>query len=49
MINGIFSKGFDELSKYFDGVYCTNSYRDITFLWKVKGYMNRNFKQLNVF
>ena len=24
--HGIFSKGFDELSKYFDGIYCTNSY-----------------------
>jgi ribose-phosphate pyrophosphokinase len=27
--HGIFSKGFDELSKYFDGIYCTNSYRDL--------------------
>lgn len=27
--HGIFSKGFEELSKYFDGIYCTNSYRDI--------------------
>lgn len=26
--HGIFSKGFDELSKYFDGIYCTNSYSD---------------------
>jgi len=24
--HGIFSKGFSELSKYFDGIYCTNSY-----------------------
>ncbi len=26
--HGIFSKGFEELHKYFDGIYCTNSYRD---------------------
>lgn len=24
--HGIFSKGFEELEKYFDGIYCTNSY-----------------------
>ncbi len=27
--HGIFSNGFEELSKYFDGIYCTNSYKDI--------------------
>lgn len=27
--HGIFSKGFEELSEYFDGIYCTNSYSDI--------------------
>lgn len=27
--HGIFSKDFKELSKYFDGIYCTNSYKDI--------------------
>lgn len=27
--HGIFSKGFEELAKYFDGIYCTNSYKDI--------------------
>lgn len=27
--HGIFSKGFDDLFKYFDGIYCTNSYSDI--------------------
>lgn len=27
--HGIFSKGFDELSKYLDGIFCTNSVRDI--------------------
>lgn len=49
MINGIFSKGFEELSKYFDGIYCTNSYRDITFPHSIKGYLNRNSQQLNIF
>lgn len=27
--HGIFSAGFEELSKYFDGIYCTNSYSSI--------------------
>lgn len=27
--HGIFSKGFKELNQYFDGIYCTNSYRDV--------------------
>lgn len=27
--HSIFSKGFEELSKYFDGIYCTNSYQDL--------------------
>jgi ribose-phosphate pyrophosphokinase len=27
--HGIFSAGFEELSKYFDGIYCTNSYSNI--------------------
>lgn len=31
--HGIFSKGFTELSKYFDGIYCTNSYSDIDKEW----------------
>ncbi len=26
--HGIFSKGFNELSRYFDGIYCTNSYSE---------------------
>lgn len=47
--HGIFSQGFNELYKYFDGIYCTNSYQDITFPWNMKGYLNRNSKQLNVF
>lgn len=28
--HGIFSKGFEELHKYFDKIYCTNSYRDFS-------------------
>lgn len=45
--HGIFSKGFQELSKYFDGIYCTNSYKDI----KMKEGTNEEgfVKQLNVF
>lgn len=42
--HGIFSKGFDELSKYFDGIYCTNSYKDIT-----RNVITEKVKQLNVF
>ena len=26
--HGIFSKGVSELSNYFDGIYCTNSYKN---------------------
>lgn len=29
--HGIFSKGFKELSQYFNSIYCTNSYQDIKF------------------
>jgi ribose-phosphate pyrophosphokinase len=47
--HGIFSKGFEELSQYFDAIYCTNSYKDITFPHSMKGYLNRNSQQLNVF
>jgi len=47
--HGIFSAGFEELSKYFDDIYCTNSYKNI-----LKGsfwnYDSTNLvKQLNVF
>jgi len=38
--HGIFSKGFEELNKYFDGIYCTNSYSDIS---------DKCVKQLNLF
>lgn len=40
--HGIFSSGNEELEKYFDYIYCTNSYKD------VDGKINR-VKQLNVF
>lgn len=48
--HGIFSKGFEELNKYFDDIYCTNSYSDIP-----ENYSNgmqkfkTNVKQINVF
>lgn len=42
--HGIFSKGFEELSQYFDGIYCTNSYQDIDFEAR-----NIKLQQLNVF
>lgn len=44
--HGIFSAGFDELTKLFEGIYCTNSYRDVAddeYGTKTKT------KQLNVF
>lgn len=41
--HGIFSKGLGELIQYFDGIYCTNSYKD--FLPDTKPIMN----QLNIF
>jgi len=52
--HGIFSKGYTELSKYFDGIYCTNSYKDIeifpTVACTLKLPNGINFvKQLNVF
>ena len=48
--HGIFSKGFKELSKYFDGIYCTNSYQDIGDYASIYGELEKtNVKQLNVF
>ena len=44
--HGIFSKGFKELNVYFDGIYCTNSYRDIC---DIEYDEKSNVKQLNVF
>lgn len=42
--HGIFSKGFKELEKHFDGIYCTNSYSDLGGITKLI-----NIKQLNIF
>ena len=42
--HGIFSKGFEELSKYFNEIYCTNSYREID-----SEARNIKLKQLNLF
>lgn len=39
--HGIFSAGFEDLSRYFQGIYCTNSYSDISDTSIVK--------QLNIF
>jgi len=56
--HGIFSKGFDELSKYFDGIYCTNSYKDVPKYYTsiisgeqypVNKITNELINQLNVF
>lgn len=54
--HGIFSKGLTELSKYFDQIYCTNSYKDIRI---DSGYFDEDviraeenkdlIKQLNIF
>ena len=41
--HGIFSRGFDELSKYFDRIYTTNSINDIT------ESPNNFIKQINIF
>lgn len=48
--HGIFSKGFEELNKYFDGIYCTNSYSDIPDYYNngIQKFKT-NVKQLNVF
>lgn len=50
--HGIFSKGFKELNKYFNGIYCTNSYSNIgDYHQKITDYklIKTNVKQLNVF
>lgn len=48
--HGIFSKGFEELNKYFDGIYCTNSYSDIPDYYdNGMQKFKTNVKQLNVF
>jgi len=45
--HGIFSKGFEELSLYFDDIYCTNSYKDIQSMGTSRHM--KFVKQLNIF
>ena len=54
--HGIFSQGFGELSKHFDGIFCTNSYSEIDSKYKeaLSHYEGKHtgvdiVKQLNVF
>ena len=50
--HGIFSAGFGELSQYFDGIYCTNSYSDIEppiNFTERHHYIKEKVKQLNVY
>ncbi len=49
--HGIFSKGLEELGDYFDGIFTTNSVRDISADAVVSSFFENtiNFKQLNVF
>ncbi len=47
--HGIFSGGFDELGKYFDGIYCTNSYSESLYPFYAQKKEQSYFKQLNVF
>jgi ribose-phosphate pyrophosphokinase len=44
--HGIFSAGFDELTKLFEGIYCTNSYRDVA---DDEYGIKTKTKQLNIF
>lgn len=51
--HGIFSKGVEELLKYFDGIYCTNSYSNIKYetdqFNNIRPEFMKEIKQLNVF
>lgn len=49
--HGVFSAGFKDLLQYFDGIYCTNSYKDVPeFLWDGdKKDIPTKVKQLNIF
>jgi ribose-phosphate pyrophosphokinase len=47
--HGIFSAGFSELGDYFDGIYTTNSIKDISNVGTNSRTEPINFKQLNVF
>jgi ribose-phosphate pyrophosphokinase len=47
--HGIFSAGFSDLGDYFDGIYTTNSIKDISDVGTNSRTEPINFKQLNVF
>lgn len=49
--HGIFSNGFEELGKYFDGIYCTNSYSYVAELTTaaINEPIPTKVKQLNIF
>lgn len=47
--HGIFSNGFEELLKYFDGIFCTNSYYDLKDATVAYELYKDKVKQLNVF
>jgi ribose-phosphate pyrophosphokinase len=47
--HGIFSAGFNELGEYFDGIYTTNSIKDISNVGTSSTLKPINFKQLNIF
>jgi ribose-phosphate pyrophosphokinase len=47
--HGIFSNGFQELGDYFDGIYCTNSIKDISSAGTNSELQPINLKQLNIF
>ena len=49
--HGIFSAGLDELAKSFDGIFCTNSVKDIkdSENYKAPDFTNNFVRQLNIF
>jgi len=49
--HGIFSKGFQELAQYFDNIYTTNSYKDLSDIIVFEGEIHPNsfVKQRNLF
>jgi len=47
--HGIFSAGFNELGEYFEGIYTTNSIKDISNVGTSATLKPINFKQLNIF
>jgi len=47
--HGIFSAGFEKLAKYFNGIYCTNSYSDLPSGEQIQKVEQKIVKQLNIF